>query len=60
MSQRELESAVAAATGESLQTIRRRGFSVIDPSQLDFDAEPDDLPAQIVDWDAADLRRRAA
>jgi hypothetical protein len=60
MSQHELDSAVAQATGESLRTIRRRGFSIVDPEVVDFDSEPNCLPAQTVDWDALDARRRAA
>ena len=60
MSQYELDSAVAEATGESLRTIRRRGFSIIDPEMTDFDFEPNILPAQMVDWDALEAQRRAA
>jgi hypothetical protein len=60
MTQQELESAVAEATGESLRTIRRRGFSIVDPSEGDFDPEPNILPFQVVDWDQADRQRRAA
>lgn len=60
MSQHELDSAVAQVTGESLRTIRRRGFTIIDPEIANFDDEPDLLPAQVVDWDALDAQRRAA
>lgn len=60
MSQYELDTAVAQATGESLRTIQRRGFSIIDPEVIDFDSEPNLLPAQMVDWDALDAQRRAA
>jgi len=62
MSQDQLDRAVAEATGESLATIRRRGFSIVDPSLADFDTEPNDLPAQILDWDSREpipLRRAA-
>ncbi|HTO04668.1 MAG TPA: hypothetical protein VL069_13240 [Opitutus sp.] len=51
MSQADMERAIASATGESLRTIRRRGFSIMDPREVDFDPEPNDLPAQMVDWD---------
>ncbi len=51
MTQAQLEAALAEATGESVRTIRRRGFSIIDPRVGDFDPEPNDLPPQIVDWD---------
>jgi len=61
MSQSEVDRAVADATGESLSTIRRRGFSLVTPLTL-FD--PDDASAQpqIVDWDRleADRYTRAA
>ncbi len=42
MTQRELERELADITGESIATIRRRGFSVVEPPEL----EP-----LIVDWD---------
>jgi hypothetical protein len=60
MSQHELDSAVAQATGESVGTIRRRGFSIIEPDVVDFDHELNLLPAQVVDWDALEAQRRAA
>lgn len=60
MSQQDLDLAVAQATGESLTTIRRRGFSIIDPSAVDFDPEPNILPIQVVDWDQVEAQRRAA
>jgi hypothetical protein len=60
MTQQELENAVARRTGESLKTIRRRGFSIVKPKVKDFDPEPNLLPAQVIDWDEADSRRRAA
>ena len=62
MTQQQLEREVADATGESLRTIRRRGFSVIDITQTDFDPEPNILPIQMVDWDEvqANRQRRAA
>jgi hypothetical protein len=51
LSQQDLDREVARATGESLGTIRRRGFSIIDPSEMQFDTEPDDTPAMVLDWD---------
>ena len=50
MTQNHIDSAVARATGESLATIRRRGFSLADPEQVDHDPEPCALP-QTIDWD---------
>jgi len=49
MSRRELNRAVASATGESVESIERRGFQVVDDPQgpliLDWDAdEPGRLP----------------
>ena len=60
MTQTDLDRSVARRTGESLKTIRRRGFSMVKPQVKDFDPEPNLLPAQIVDWDEADARRHAA
>jgi len=42
MTQRELERELALATGESLSTIRSRGFSIV---------EPPDLEPLTIDWD---------
>ena len=55
MTQARLERAVARATGEDLSTIKRMGFSVVDPDQMEDDPEPA-LP-QVVDWDALDAER---
>jgi hypothetical protein len=52
MTYRQLQRAVAAATGESLREVRRRGFGPADPADVAFDPEPDDVPPQAVDWDA--------
>ena len=51
MSQAEIDQAVAEATGESVRTIRRRGFSIVTPLKV-FDPDGDDqaLP-QVLDWD---------
>lgn len=59
MTHRQLNRAVAMATGESLREIRLRGFSLADPSDVDFDPEPNDAPPQIVDWDELALERCA-
>ena len=52
MNQRELNRAVARATGESVATIRRMGFSPWWPIPLD--RQP-----QVVDWDDRDADRLA-
>jgi len=57
MTQHDLNSAVALATGESLCEIRRRGFSIADPHEVHFDPEPDQLIPQMIDWDDFELQR---
>jgi len=59
MRQVSLERAVARATGESRREIRRRGFGSVDPRNVDFDPEPNDLSPQIVDWDELESARLA-
>ena len=60
MTQAELDRAVSRATGESVGTIRRHGFSM-KPLPDDFsDDETNILPLQIVDWDEQDALRRTA
>jgi hypothetical protein len=48
MTQRQFEREVASATGESVDTIRRRGFS---PCEPEF---PEPL---VVDWDELEIQR---
>ncbi len=56
MTQRLLERAVARATGEAFSTIRRRGFSIFDPTAGDKDF--DELPRpRTVNWDRLDANR---
>ena len=59
MTQKDLNRAVATATGESLREIRRRGFSLADPGDFEFDSEPCVSLPQIVDWDQLDAQRPA-
>ena len=40
MNQNQLDSAVAEATGETVATIRSRGFSIADPRVVCLDPEP--------------------
>jgi hypothetical protein len=49
MRQSELEIAVAAATGESVELIHRLGFGIADPLDTSFDPEP--MRPQVFDWD---------
>ena len=62
MTQAALDRAVSAATGESLRTIRRRGFSIADPVEVVFDPEPptpgfSTRGPNIVDWDELAAQR---
>ena len=52
MTQAELNDAVSQATGEEINAIRQRGFSLIDLSDLDFDPECDSSDPQVIDFDA--------
>ncbi len=58
MPQSDLERAISRVTGESPRTIRRRGFSLVNLHDVNFDPEPDAAPPQIVDWDAVDADRQ--
>ena len=42
MTQKQLNELVAQATGEDLDEIQRRGFSIADPVEANFDPEPYD------------------
>lgn len=55
MTSQELNQAVASATGETVDTIARLGFS-----PLALEPVEDDLPERpplVVDWDALDRQR---
>lgn len=57
MTQSQLERAVADQTGESVQTIRSRGFSLVAPLTI-FDPDADELTQpQMVDWDQLEAHR---
>ena len=56
---KDLERAVALATGETRREIRRRGFGLADPFGVEFDPEPLDLPLHVVNWDDVDAQRPA-
>ncbi len=51
MPQRDLDRAVSVATGESPTVIRRRGFGIADPLDVNTDPEPDDVPPQYLEWE---------
>lgn len=54
MTQSQLDRAVARATGESLSTISRMGFSEVIDEPGEYDRDP-----LVVDWDALDAQRRS-
>ena len=60
MIQSQLDRAVAHATGESLSTIIRHGFSIVSLDEAEFDEDAPDLQPSIVDWDALDAERSRA
>jgi hypothetical protein len=61
MSQAELDREVSRATGESVGTIRRQGFSILPLPDDAFDDEPDFSTIRMIDWDEQDaIHRRAA
>jgi hypothetical protein len=51
MTQRQLDHAVARATGDSLATIARMGFSIVDPLAAADDDSPTVFGPNLVDWD---------
>lgn len=53
MTQLELNEQIAAITGESLRTIGRRGFSIVQPDEpwIEQDREP-----LAIDWDDHDAK----
>jgi len=59
MTRNELERQLCDATGEALSQIRHLGFSVADPTDVDFDPEPYDRP-HLVDWDTVEQRRNVS
>ena len=56
MTQTELENEIAQRTGEDIVLIRRRGFSVLNLSDTQFDPPPIHRP-QYVDWDEVERWR---
>ena len=58
MSIAEFNAEVAAATGDAVGTIRRKGFSMLTRGPVEL--EPDDMrPPQVIDWDSVDPYLRA-
>lgn len=57
MVQSQLDRLVADATGEDVYEIQRRGFSLADPLETNFDPEPDCRSPQVIDWDDLEAQR---
>ena len=58
MTQKQLNELVAQATGEDLDEIQRRGFSIADPVEANFDPEPYNLKHGGIQRDLAMRKRR--
>ena len=57
MTQQQLDREVAQATGESLTTVRRHGFSLVTPLSI-FDPDFEEVAQpQILDWDEVEIGR---
>jgi hypothetical protein len=56
MTQSLLNRAVARATGESVATIRRMGFNLVSPVEVDDDLNNRPRP-QTANWDQLDTER---
>ena len=59
MEQADLNRAVARATGETVSTIKHRGFLLAD-ANFDFDQDSPDYEPNVVDWDELESQRRTA
>ena len=51
-----IDRTVCRATGESVREISRRGFSLADLIEVDYDPESEVSP-QVMDWDELERRR---
>jgi hypothetical protein len=52
MSQKDIDQAVANATGENIGVIQNRGFSIADPFEVGVD--PESRGPLVLDWDSMD------
>jgi hypothetical protein len=59
MTQDQFHRALAKATGESVRTLKRLGFSLLEPDLGQIDAEALDVAPQTVDWDRLEADRIA-
>ena len=60
MTQGELDREVSRVTGDSRDTIRRQGFSILPLSEDFVDDEPDVSTIRMIDWDEQDANHRRA
>jgi hypothetical protein len=56
----ELHQALARATGESIGTLRQRGFSLVVPDHSDPEFIWPEAEPRVVDWDRLQADRRRA
>ena len=59
MTQKDLDRAIARATGESLRMIKRFGFSAFDPALPLADSDSSEQEPRVVDWDILERERMA-
>ena len=59
MNQNDLNRSLSRATGESVRTIKRLGFSLFDPAANSAEPDTIELPPQVIDWDQLELDRIA-
>jgi hypothetical protein len=59
MSQQDLYSALSRATGESVRTLKGRGFSLLEHDIRQLDCESVEMPPRTVDWDDVEAQRMA-
>lgn len=57
MRQADLNRAVARATGETLETVKRLGFLLADPNDT-LDPDSSDLGPCVLDWDELEAQQR--
>ena len=56
MKQADLDRAVARVTGETVSTIKRLGFLLVDPADS-LDPDSDEHGPHVIDWDELQAQR---
>jgi hypothetical protein len=56
----DLHQALARATGESIGTLRQRGFSLVVPDSPELELAWPEVEPRVVDWDRLQADRRLA